>query len=53
MFTAASSMTQTPYALALCSSIKSAFLISATTALSDVRNAVWTHVAVSTDLLHV
>lgn len=50
MSTAASSITQSPFALSLFSSIKSAFLISATTVLSELWDAMWIHTAVGTDL---
>lgn len=50
MSTAAPSITHSPFASSLFSSIKSAFLISATTVLSELWNAMWIHVAVGTDL---
>lgn len=48
---AASSITQNPFALSLFSSIKSAFLINATTVLNEVSNAMWIHMAVDTNLV--
>lgn len=48
---AASPITQNPFALSLFSSIKSAFLINAITALNEVSNAMWLHMVMDTNLV--
>lgn len=51
MLTAGSSITQDLFALSLFTSIKSVFLINATTVLNEVSNAMLMHTAMNTNLV--